>query len=184
MSACGLNEPARGHSFRPSRTSIARSSCTPDPITVERRPLMNNGTGSAEFACVACRRLKRKCNKALPSCSLCTRVGRTCEYQDPSSALNEYESPARRPRIHTRKSGRTTHLLSQVGTPSSDVSDASARPGRWFLDSVASRGSQMSLNRFLQWTDVISHPLPPSMVEARAILDHYISTSHQWWPIL
>lgn len=182
MSACGSNEPALWRPFRESRTSTARTSCTPPIVTDQKRPLMN-GTGSAEFACVACRRLKRKCNKALPSCSLCTRVGRTCDYQDPS-ALNEGESPARKSRIHLKKSGRNTHLSSQVGTPTSDSSDASTRPGRWFLDSVATRGSQMSLTRFLLWTDVISHPAPPSMVEARAILAHYVSTSHQWFPIL
>ncbi|KAI8629748.1 hypothetical protein F5Y19DRAFT_484670 [Xylariaceae sp. FL1651] len=34
----------------------------------------------ARFACNACRRLKRKCPRELPSCSLCIRLEKDCEY--------------------------------------------------------------------------------------------------------
>ncbi|WAO87105.1 Fungal-trans domain-containing protein [Fusarium falciforme] len=40
----------------------------------------------ARHACEACRRLKRKCNKELPSCSLCIRLGKVCDYSNPSSS--------------------------------------------------------------------------------------------------
>ncbi|KAH8899364.1 hypothetical protein GQ53DRAFT_836418 [Thozetella sp. PMI_491] len=33
-------------------------------------------------ACAACRKQKRKCDKTLPTCSLCSRMGRPCDYAD------------------------------------------------------------------------------------------------------
>lgn len=34
----------------------------------------------AAQACAACKKQKRKCDKILPSCSLCIRIGRPCDY--------------------------------------------------------------------------------------------------------
>ncbi|KAK7221390.1 hypothetical protein V2G26_009393 [Clonostachys chloroleuca] len=34
----------------------------------------------SEQACTACKKLKRRCDKNLPECSLCQRTGRECEY--------------------------------------------------------------------------------------------------------
>ncbi|CAG9997051.1 unnamed protein product [Clonostachys byssicola] len=34
----------------------------------------------ASQACIACRRLKRKCSRDIPSCVLCQRLGKDCEY--------------------------------------------------------------------------------------------------------
>ncbi|KAI5364797.1 hypothetical protein Slin14017_G046870 [Septoria linicola] len=42
----------------------------------------------------------------------------------------------------------------------------------------------MSLNRYLLWKDVISHPPPLTVLEARATIDLYSTTSHQWFPIV
>lgn len=42
----------------------------------------------ASQACIACRRQKRKCDKQLPSCSLCTRMSRGCDYSDSTPTPN------------------------------------------------------------------------------------------------
>ncbi|KAH7388938.1 hypothetical protein BKA64DRAFT_747579 [Cadophora sp. MPI-SDFR-AT-0126] len=39
---------------------------------------------NADQACVACKRQKRRCDKAVPQCSLCRRTGRMCVYSDAS----------------------------------------------------------------------------------------------------
>ncbi|RFU26774.1 hypothetical protein B7463_g9567, partial [Scytalidium lignicola] len=36
----------------------------------------------AHQACMSCRKQKRKCNKALPACSLCERMNRPCDYSE------------------------------------------------------------------------------------------------------
>src|SRR5271170_3264376 len=41
--------------------------------------------GRAPQACGSCRKQKRKCNKTLPSCSLCSRLGRECDYAESNS---------------------------------------------------------------------------------------------------
>lgn len=42
----------------------------------------------ASQACVACRKQKRKCDKQLPSCSLCVRMNRPCDYSDSTPTPN------------------------------------------------------------------------------------------------
>lgn len=39
------------------------------------------GVDLAPQACSACRKQKRRCDKTLPSCSLCVRIGRPCDYR-------------------------------------------------------------------------------------------------------
>jgi hypothetical protein len=53
-------------------------------------PLYPRGTSDlaapkAPQACGACRKQKRRCDKALPACSLCTRMSRPCDYTDIAS---------------------------------------------------------------------------------------------------
>ena len=36
----------------------------------------------ADQSCLACKKLKRKCDKQLPACALCSRTRRSCEYPD------------------------------------------------------------------------------------------------------
>lgn len=47
---------------------------------------MDQNLPKAPQACMSCRKQKRKCNKALPACSLCERMGRLCDYSDISPA--------------------------------------------------------------------------------------------------
>jgi hypothetical protein len=41
-----------------------------------------SSTPRANQACISCRKQKRKCDKVLPSCSLCSRMSRACDYTD------------------------------------------------------------------------------------------------------
>lgn len=47
-------------------------------------PLASEGSNAprAHQACMSCRKQKRKCNKALPACSLCERMNRPCDYSE------------------------------------------------------------------------------------------------------
>lgn len=53
----------------------------------------------APQACLSCRKQKRKCNKALPACSLCERMGRVCDYSDASPAPTSEDFSALRLRL-------------------------------------------------------------------------------------
>ncbi|GJD02719.1 hypothetical protein ColKHC_11544 [Colletotrichum higginsianum] len=37
----------------------------------------------APQACGSCKKMKRKCDKALPACGLCARMDRRCDYAEP-----------------------------------------------------------------------------------------------------
>ncbi|KAI5460552.1 hypothetical protein BGZ63DRAFT_509973 [Mariannaea sp. PMI_226] len=63
---------------------------------------------SALYACLTCRKQKRKCSRELPVCSLCKKNGRSCEYRvsdhnkstpsdDPRPVIARSRSPINRP---------------------------------------------------------------------------------------
>lgn len=45
----------------------------------------HSGTDLAPQACASCRKQKRRCDKQLPTCSLCQRIGRSCDYSADTS---------------------------------------------------------------------------------------------------
>lgn len=151
----------------------------------------------AEYSCVSCYRLKRKCDKALPSCALCTRVDRRCEYQAPPLANGSSASTpgsqrgARRSRLHAARASQSmTPETSAVTTSSTSAATvrpstgAQARPGKWFLDSVATRGSEMDLPTSIWWRDLGTSILPPSPEEAQTIMANHFITTHEWLPVV
>ncbi|KAH9894540.1 hypothetical protein F4778DRAFT_772365 [Xylariomycetidae sp. FL2044] len=50
-------------------------------------------TPKANQACSSCKKQKRKCDKAVPSCGLCTRMGRLCDYSEvpPPPTAEEFQ---------------------------------------------------------------------------------------------
>ena len=44
-------------------------------------------TQQADQACGACKKHKRRCDKAIPECSLCHRAGRTCIYPEAPESM-------------------------------------------------------------------------------------------------
>ncbi|KAL2869620.1 uncharacterized protein BJX67DRAFT_333816 [Aspergillus lucknowensis] len=52
-------------------------------------------TGRAANVCVNCKVRKKKCDKALPSCSYCNRKGRRCHYQSPRPVFHDRNAVGR-----------------------------------------------------------------------------------------
>ncbi|KAH6718292.1 hypothetical protein BKA61DRAFT_476355 [Leptodontidium sp. MPI-SDFR-AT-0119] len=52
-------------------------------------------SGNTRLACSRCRDHKRRCDKAVPRCSLCKRLGQVCKYENPASAsASPYSGPS------------------------------------------------------------------------------------------
>lgn len=150
-------------------------------------------------SCRSCRRLKRRCTKELPRCSLCTRVGRACEYPEllPHSPLS---SPADAQSSPTVLSGARTRQYRSRDFSRAAVSrtpDGSerttqeggvavgAKAAAWFLDSVAMRGRQNLLQQVdIEWTQITDILPPLGSAEASHILSQYRGTVHNWLPCI
>ena len=141
----------------------------------------------AEQSCASCKRLKRRCSKDLPACQLCSRVGRRCDYSSIPSTPTRSDTEPRAERI----GGRTetpaffpfrpdvsfAPLVSNA--PSKESTELATR----FLDSVATRGFEVTPPSTLLWRDVCPDGEDISKDEASKILDRYFSTTHSWLPI-
>ncbi|KAK3072135.1 hypothetical protein LTR53_007366 [Teratosphaeriaceae sp. CCFEE 6253] len=161
-------------------------------------------------SCVACRRLKRKCSKEVPTCSLCGRVGRECEYPSPASSPGGKPTTGRK-RSWTQANGMPTspppsnpggqaYGFSQPasraaptfrplsGTVASDPDASGLRrsrfPAAWYLDSVAARGLEITLPVDLTWEEVNGASLAVSIEDAVGIVDHHSRTTHCWFPVV
>ncbi|KAF4960377.1 hypothetical protein FGADI_1024 [Fusarium gaditjirri] len=99
----------------------------------------------SEQACKACKKQKRRCDKALPECSLCKRTQRLCEYGiaagfQPSASdwsmmqarLSELES-----RLANSPRAAEQHILSPISGPASgSVLEQGSTSGVIFCDSI------------------------------------------------
>lgn len=139
----------------------------------------------AELSCTPCKRLKRRCSKDLPACSLCVRVGRRCVYPTVSTTPTRTEPPSELD---------TTGLRTRTGTPTpfsfrSDVPSNPfvQRPSRNvafnFLDSIASRGTGEPMSCDLSWREVCPGSEEICYDEAMNIFGKYLATTHLWLPI-
>lgn len=135
-------------------------------------------TPLAELSCLSCRRLKRRCTKDLPKCSLCSRVGRACEYPTPD-ATPEQQTFAHSDRLHLSTS-------SFLGSPVSIQDNVAARPlpAAFFLDSVASRGAKPSLSNDLLWENIVTEPVSLNLAQAEHVAEVYFASTHQWLPVI
>src|SRR4051794_28828981 len=99
----------------------------------------NSPSTRAHQACVSCRKQKRKCDKVLPSCSLCKRLARHCDYRDaPSSASSDDFVELRQKvqeleaRLESKQPGNGNGVLSL--NHRSNQFTASTFPAVFFLD--------------------------------------------------
>jgi len=141
----------------------------------------------AEQSCASCKRLKRRCSKDLPACQLCSRVGRRCDYSSIPSTPTRSDTEPRAERTGNR-TGTPAFFPSRsdvsLGPFVSDVSSkASSELATCFLDSVATRGVEVTPPSTLLWRDVCPNGEDISKGEASNILDRYFSTTHSWLPI-
>lgn len=142
----------------------------------------------AEFSCVSCRRLKRKCSKDLPTCSLCSRVGRTCLYQSPTS------NPDSSYNISSDQSS-SQHINGDVVAPGNIATPpviAGFKPlplssrsplVHSFLDSISMRGEEPALANGLQWQQLHRDAEPMPLKAAWAVADRFFETTYDWLPI-
>ncbi|KAI1137313.1 hypothetical protein F5Y05DRAFT_85648 [Hypoxylon sp. FL0543] len=144
----------------------------------------------ARFACNACRRLKRKCPKELPSCSLCIRLEKRCEYPPRARGLHENASHEVSTSSESPNGDDDWQLLSHTPTELHSAFRKGAVPGRgdvhafpamFFLDSevCVKPLSSDSAQPITPIPSFISLPPEPLMVYQK-----YFSTIHQWLPIL
>jgi hypothetical protein len=99
-------------------------------------------TSRSEQACKACKKQKRRCDKALPECSLCKRTQRLCEYgiaTDSQPTASDWSMmQARLTELENRlaNSPRATeqHILSPP--ISGPLLEQGSTPGATFCDSI------------------------------------------------
>ncbi|KAI1414144.1 hypothetical protein F5Y13DRAFT_22598 [Hypoxylon sp. FL1857] len=144
----------------------------------------------ARFACVACRRLKRKCPKELPSCSLCRRLEKRCEYPPRARNLHEPTDHELSTSSESLNGEADLQLLSPVSTELHSTFRKGTAPGRgdvysfpamYFLDPEVCI-KPLSPDSAQPITPTPSSSSLPS--EALMVYEKYFSTIHQWLPIL
>lgn len=144
----------------------------------------------ARFACVACRRLKRKCPKELPSCSLCLRLEKRCEYPPRARASSE-SNTGESTTGHRSLNGEAGLQVSNNGQADLHLNHEQESwlknrgvydfPAMFFLDSeVCLKPLSSELNQAMP-SATPSYNLAP---EALIVYDKYFSTVHHWLPIL
>ncbi|KAE9366721.1 hypothetical protein N431DRAFT_471753 [Stipitochalara longipes BDJ] len=131
-------------------------STTKDPTSNSMSPR------KAAKACIACRDRKRKCDRFIPSCSLCYRLGRRCQY----------EPRVRLPSQDLR--GSVISLPSRLHAPS--ISPLSSP--RLFDDGSLIRAS---VNHMI--TDKLKHSIG-DISTLRNAATKYFKSIHTWFPIL
>jgi hypothetical protein len=140
--------------------------------------------GRAEQSCASCKRLKRRCSKDLPTCQLCSRVGRRCDYSPIPSTPTRSDTEPRNDRIRGRTgTPASVPFRSDVPLVSNVPSKGSSELATCFLDSVATRGVEVTPPSTLLWRDICPDGEDISKDEASKILDRYFSTTHSWLPI-
>ncbi|KAH8817088.1 hypothetical protein F5884DRAFT_778396 [Xylogone sp. PMI_703] len=139
---------------------------------------------NASQACWPCKKLKRKCTRELPICSLCLRLGKSCDY--PIQALEprpQKKSPPQNVDIQNdtpnckplRRSPGST-----IGFP--DIKRA-ILPAKYFLDSTSRR--QINADR-----PDPSIPIPEQILDILqpdilySLCDTFLQSTYTWLPIL
>jgi hypothetical protein len=94
----------------------------------------------ADQSCLACKKLKRKCDKQLPTCALCSRTRRPCEY--PGDAAPPVPAPTAAD--FAALQARLNDLESRLyGPPVTDPSSVPAPSGGYAAElSLLSPGEQ------------------------------------------
>ncbi|PTB37144.1 uncharacterized protein TrAFT101_010879 [Trichoderma asperellum] len=131
-------------------------------------------------ACRACRRLKRKCTREVPKCSLCHRLGKACEYAEPIAA----EAASRiEQTLHVGTTSPSGILLNN-NLAASFPRPAQEFPLAFFLDSedLAPQGvNSFSWSRHLDINELVTEHLDD---DRAALCEEYLSTVHEWVPMI
>ncbi|KAL1854557.1 hypothetical protein Plec18170_004647 [Paecilomyces lecythidis] len=150
----------------------------------------------ASQACLACRKQKRKCDKALPACTLCSRMKRACNYTDVGSP-NGDELALLRDKVQLLEA-----KLESVSVPADSVSQESLRwsPGS-NVTSISTSGGASFPSVFFLDTELFTRihgsipkpqiPVPAALkaslgtvVDIQAIINTYFASVHDWLPMV
>ncbi|EXJ87309.1 hypothetical protein A1O3_04268 [Capronia epimyces CBS 606.96] len=154
----------------------------------------------AAQACVACRKQKRRCDKAFPSCGLCVRMSRPCDYTDTNSspsaddfAILQQKITDLEARLEGRRSDfgwyepiRSISKSPATSLDSATLNDSSGfSSAAFFLDAEVFVQAQMSIPRlsFAVPSDVIAI-LGTSICDIHEIVDRYFANVHTWLPFI
>lgn len=158
---------------------------------------------ASDQSCLACKRLKRKCSKEIPRCSLCQRVGRKCQYPSNNHADKSTDVTALERRVRELesllKSSQTPKALGEVQAPATPSSYRTGStitespftgpehvPSRFasvFLDSVACRYTDFGPSRDIDWPRYEASQFLSGPECLRRIAQEYIQRTHPWLPI-
>ncbi|KAK6839188.1 hypothetical protein PG987_005054 [Apiospora arundinis] len=164
--------------------------------------MRRSSSKKARFACHACRRLKRRCTKEVPSCSLCIRLDKDCSYParaykpslDSSGAAATTTS-----RIGaggTASEGRSTTTTTTTQSSPERRRETKAFPALYFLDpenTVPRLASSSTVCLQYDSSDGLLDGLWDSLVQddddngppsLEVLVNRYFATVHGWLPIL
>lgn len=142
----------------------------------------------AHQACVSCRKQKRKCDKALPACSLCTRLVRACNYREASSSASSDDFVELRhkvqeleARLQLKQAGNGTGGLSPNLQPNQVA--LNAFPAVFFLDSEIYQQNRFDIPRpALSVPGEVLELLKEN--DIMGTVELYFSTVHKWLPVV
>jgi hypothetical protein len=154
---------------------------------------------TTSLSCQSCRRLKRKCSKEQPTCSLCARVGRNCTYPtsgsspDKSLASSRKRSWAEAIGLNDSRSSSAYPATVSLGYHRGRWTDDDGNglpkrpsprfPTAWFIDSAFARGMDVGVPTDLRWDKIDGTRVTVSVADAEQITDHYFKTTHEWLPV-
>ncbi|KAL2417406.1 hypothetical protein ABEF95_015225 [Exophiala dermatitidis] len=158
-----------------------------------------SGPTRAPQACLACRKQKRRCDKALPSCSLCVRMCRTCDYSDTNSSPGSEDFAMLRQkladleaRLDGRRSGfgwyepiRSINRGSTENSNGFTCGNSSFPSAAFFLDAEVFEQAGMTIPRpSLAIPTEVMATLGISIRDIRDIVDRYFANIHTWLPFV
>ena len=165
--------------------------------THHRSPALDNAHVHVRAAqsCMACRKQKRKCNKVLPSCSLCSRMSRSCDYSDmtptPSAGdfamlrqkVTDLESKLEARNGQFVRASPFGHSRGEANSHSTPE-QTSRFPTLFFLDAEMYLEAKMSIPK--PATTVPSDVLSAlgSITDIQDLAERYFENVHLWLPIV
>lgn len=151
----------------------------------------------ASQACLACRKQKRKCDKALPACTLCSRMKRACSYTDPSSGQNNNDLALLREKVQLLEArlesvsilSDNTSQKSLRWSPGSSATSISTPvnpsfPSSFFLDTELFNRIHGSIPRPQIPVPVAMKAALGTAVDIQAVISTYFISIHDWLPIV
>ncbi|KAH7024216.1 fungal-specific transcription factor domain protein [Ilyonectria destructans] len=166
------------------------------PPTIEHMEDVDSATvETAPYACASCRKYKRRCDKTVPSCSLCLKTGKICDFSNSPPATHADEISNLRSRVRELEdcvlSSSTPAARAPSGPdlshhqyPSSDVPLVPLHVQVSYLDSNiwSLCNPPVYINNELATEEILV--ILGSRSDIDAIKTSYFQSVHTWMPII